>query len=47
MRKGQYIKAAAKNEKSDKLDLILEVLIDIRDLLAKQNEIMRRRKTQE
>lgn len=44
MRKDSDIKSAAKNEKSDKLDLILEVLLDIRDLLKKQNEMVRRGK---
>ncbi len=44
MRKANHVKSAAKNEKNNKLDLILEVLLDIRDLLHKQNELMRRGK---
>jgi hypothetical protein len=42
MRKFNDIKTAAKNEKNDKMGLILEVLLDIRELLKKQNEMIRR-----
>lgn len=40
MKKHSDIKAAAKNDKNDKLDI--EVLLDIRDLLKKNNEIAQR-----
>jgi hypothetical protein len=42
VRKAEYIKQAAQNKKGAKLDLVLEVLLDIRELLKKQNEMLRR-----
>ena len=43
MRKSTHIKAAAKEAPEEKISqLILDVLLDIRELLKKQNEMMRK-----
>lgn len=43
MRKKQYIKSAAQKADSLKMmELILEVLLDVRDMIEKQNELIRR-----
>ncbi|MHA2279321.1 MAG: hypothetical protein ACXAC5_00310 [Promethearchaeota archaeon] len=44
MRKRAFIKEAAKKESNSKIELALEVLLDIRELLLKQNEMIRRGK---
>ena len=43
MRKKQSIKIASQKEDANLLELILEIMLDMREMIEKQNELIRRK----